>query len=280
MNARLSRVKVRQARPDDLEAYLQLQQKSWGEEMAVARNRAEIRFENCLDGILMAEVDGEVVGTTTMIKLLTYDLEQPKSWDQTTDEGWCTTHDPKGSIGFGVDLSARGARILGAVDALMVACMAKTIRWGVEYTVLGARMPGFAEWLDQHTHQNEQEAAREYLFGRKANGEYLDTEIQMYSVIPGNRLLRLIPNYFEDPKSHNYGALFRWGNPVYRLRWIPGSRRVFARVPPLALRAWSYFEHRKTRKQVAAPVPVPTPMNMPTPRALSREPVPGEFGQS
>jgi hypothetical protein len=240
--------------------------------MAVARNRAEIRFENCLDGILMAEVDGEVVGTTTMIKLLTYDLDEPKSWDQTTDEGWCTTHSPHGKIGFGVDLSARGARILGAVDALMVACMAKTIRWGVEYTVLGARMPGFAEWLDRNLNQNEREAAHEYLFGRKPDGTYLDTEIQMYSVIPGNRLLRLIPDYFEDPKSRNYGALFRWGNPFYRLRWIPGSRRCFAQVPPLTLRMWSYLDDRKKQlRQKKSAIPV---IPLATPACVQAQPQP------
>ncbi len=229
-------IKVRQATYDDLPAYLEIQQESWGNEMAVNERKAKDRFNWCLEGILVAEVDGVVVGATTMIRLASYDFAHPLTWDQATGEGWCNTHDPKGSICFGVDLSATKIHPRGTVDALMAGCMQLVIKSGVKYCILGGRMLGYQYYLE-----NNPEAPlepEEYLWMRTDNGRYLDREVNMYSKVPGLRILGLIPDYFDDPASLNYGVLLRWRNPFYR---VPG-RKLFARVPLLGYDQWQKLD--------------------------------------
>jgi hypothetical protein len=45
----------------------------------------------------------------------------------------------------------------------------------------------------------------------------------MYGKIPGLRLMGLIPEYFDDAASLNYGVLWRWRNPLYG---VPGGRFI------------------------------------------------------
>jgi hypothetical protein len=50
-----------------------------------------------------------------------------------------------------------------------------------------------------------------------------------------------IPNYFDDPKSENYGVLLRWKNPFYG---IPGRRKYISRVPLAYYQAMSVWRER------------------------------------
>jgi hypothetical protein len=229
-------IRIRKATHEDVPAYLALQESSWGTDMAVAERKAKNRFDVYLDGILMAEIDGKPVGTTTIIRLPGYDFDHPLTWDEATGDGWCDTHRPDGTICFGVDLSVAKGEALGVVDALMAGCMQLVVEAGTKYCVLGGRMPGFAKYLAKHPGTT----AEEYLWTRNSKGRFFDPQVNMYSKVPRLAVMKLIPDYFDDPESLNNGVLLRWRNPFYRL---PGSR-FCATLPVRGYNLWQRYERR------------------------------------
>lgn len=231
-------IKVRKATFDDIPAYLELQRESWGDSMAVQEQKAKERFDRCLDGILMAEVEGKVVGTTTMIRLTDYDFDRPLTWNEATGDGWCSTHDPDGSICFGVDLSVAKDHPNEIVDALMAGCMQLVIEAGVKYCILGGRMP----WYHRFAHKYTPE---EYLW-KRSRSRYLDPQVNMYSKVPGLRIMKLIPEYFDDPESLNYGVLLRWRNPFYR---FPGHS-VWSKLPMIGYNQWQKLDRMVQRRRL------------------------------
>lgn len=217
-------VSIRPFRPDDIPDYLAIQESAWDETMAAAEEKLAERFRIFPDGLLVADHDGDVVGCATFIRIPDYDEIMKPSWEDVTDNGWCTTHVDDGSILFGVDLSvAKGAPRLAA-PLLFMAAMEFSISLGAEAVVWGGRMPRY------HKVANTM-SPEEYLFTRTKSGRYLDPEVQLYSKIPGVEIRGVIPEYFKDFESLNNGVLLRWPNPIARFRVLrPFARPITAAI--------------------------------------------------
>ena len=46
--------------------------------------------------------------------------------------------------------------------------------------------------------------------------DYVSSNVRAYMSIPGTRLLRVVPGYFPDPASADFGVLMEWPNPIPR----------------------------------------------------------------
>lgn len=206
---RIGQLTVRPARLIDITDYIHIQKVEW-KDLAVAEGQARSRFYHNLKGILLAEYDGQVVGSVTTLRIDSYDPAHPKSWYEVTDNGYCTNHRPQGKICFGVDLSVATDRApSGTVDALFVGCMSLVTSMGVKYFMLGGRMPNY------HLHASRM-TPEDYLYAKQRK-RYLDPQVNMYSRVPFMKILGLAPNYFKDPDSLNYGVILRCRNPAYGL---------------------------------------------------------------
>lgn len=211
-------VLIRSFQLRDIGPYLAIQETAWDETMAAAEAKLAERFEIFPKGLLVAEHDGVVVGCATFIRIPDYDEILKPSWEDITDNGWCTTHTNDGSILFGVDLTVgKGAPRLTA-PMLFASGMELTMRLGVEATVWGGRMPRYYKKASTMTPE-------EYLFTKTKSGRYIDPEVQLYSKIPGVEIRGVIPEYFKDFESLNNGVLLRWANPIARYPFL----RPFAR---------------------------------------------------
>lgn len=217
-------VAIRAFRHEDIPGYLAIQESAWDASMAAAEAKLLERFRIFPEGLFVAEHDGGVVGCATFIRIADYDEFIKPSWEDVTDNGWCTTHVDDGPILFGVDLSvAKGAPRLTA-PLLFMAAMEFGISLGVEAIVWGGRMPRYHKMADQL-------APEEYLFAKTRSGRYLDPEVQLYSRIPGVEIRGVIPEYFKDFESLNNGVLLWWPNPVARFRWLrPFARPITASI--------------------------------------------------
>ena len=210
-------VTIRSFAPADVPAYLSIQESAWDDSMAAAEAKITERARVFPRGILVAAHDGEVVGCATFIRIAGYDEELKPSWEDVTDNGWCSTHVEDGSILFGVDLSvAKGAPRLTA-PLMFMAGLELAMRLGVDAIVWGGRMPRYHKYADRMT-------PREYLFAKTKTGRYLDPEVQLYSKVPGVQIRGVIPEYFKDFESLNNGVLLYWPNPIVRF----GVLRPFA----------------------------------------------------
>lgn len=206
-------VVIRSFRLADVGAYLAIQETAWDETMAAAEAKLAERFRIFPKGLLVAEQDGQVVGCATFVRIPDYDELLKPSWEDITDNGWCTTHTEDGNFLFGVDLSvAKGASRLTA-PMLFMSAMELSMRLGVEAVLWGGRMPRYHKVADQMT-------PHEYLFSKTKTGRYIDPEVQLYSRIPGVEIRGVIPEYFKDFESLNNGVLLRWANPIARYPFL------------------------------------------------------------
>jgi hypothetical protein len=210
------RTKVRQARGDaDLQAYAALQVEAWKNGQAADIAQLRSRFATDPRNILVAEVSGRIVGAASTMRLANYDYAAAPSWHTLSDDGHCFNHVPRGKIVYGIDLSVARNAPPGTVDDLMAAIGRYAIASGATAGMLGGRMPRYAK------HARNGLSPDEYMRARTRSGRYLDPEIELYSKIPGLKIVQLLPNYFDDADSLNYGVLLEWKNQFHRL---PGKR--------------------------------------------------------
>ncbi len=229
-------MKVRQATAKDIEQYRRLQADRWSEDNRASDENLQIRLRVHPQGMLVAEEQGQVVGMVYAMRLAAYDYDNPPSWYEITNDGKCDTHVPGGNVIFGVDLST--ARGVGgrAGDALLIGIARLAIHENVKWCMLGGRMPGY------HTYKNQM-SAEQYFLAKDKNGKYLDPQVNYYTSVPGLKAVKVLPEYFKDPESENYGVLLRWRNPFYN---APFPRLWSALFPVLFKLETAYF--KLTRK--------------------------------
>ena len=211
-------VLIRRAELDDALAYAQVQDQEWDESMSAVVSKIESRIATFADGVLVAEHNGAVVGGMTFIRIDGYDVHDARSWEDITDNGWCTTHQDEGSVLFGVDLSISRHAPRSTAVLMFMAGLELTIREGTERLVWGGRMPRY------HRHASKMSAA-EYAARKTSRGRYMDPEIELYSKVPGVQIAGVVPEYFKDWESMNYGVMFNWNNPVVRFPFLRPFRR-------------------------------------------------------
>ena len=90
--------------------------------------------------------------------------------------------------------------------------------------------------------------------------DHICSNIRSYKSIPGIRLVRVVPDYFDDPASDNYGVLGEWLNPLPRpLMYVPWLRRwVAARIRSEVRQEWGRRKERvreRAASRVAEQVP-------------------------
>ncbi len=215
---------VRRCTEADLDGYFAVQEEEWGETMAASRAQLQARLEHVGDAMLVIEHEGEIVAGASFVRLTDYDLADHLSWDDATDAGWCSNHDPDGRVLFGVDLSVsrRAPRLASA--RLMAGCLELTMRSGVESLYWGSRLPRYHKYVGEMT-------AAEYVAAKTARGRYLDPEIELYTRVPGVSVVGVVPDYYKDWESCDYGCILTWRNPIERFPFLrPFSSWILDRM--------------------------------------------------
>ncbi|HSX48075.1 MAG TPA: hypothetical protein VLF41_01015 [Candidatus Nanoarchaeia archaeon] len=231
-------IELRSARAADIEYYARIQAVAWGEKMAAESEKLRNRFAVNPDGVLVAEQEGNILGLVSTIRIVSYDYARSPSWYEISSDGWCHNHQPDGTVLYGIDLSVLRGAPRGTVDILMVGVGQLAIRSGLKYCMLGGRMPRYYKHHQDFT-------PGEYMQAKTKTGRYLDPEIEMYSKVPGLKIIQLLPNYFDDWESLDYGVLLRWRNPFYGL---PG-RKLWAHLFPKLYELEQKYQRRRAHKE-------------------------------
>jgi hypothetical protein len=227
---KFNKIVVRQAKPKDIESYLKLQEERWREDNMASAEQLHSRLKAYPQGMLVAERGGEIVGMAYSLRISKYNYDNPPTWNEITNNGYCNNVDPDGDVIFGVDLSTgRGVGHL-AGDKLLIGMGRLAISEGVKTAMLGGRLPGYHEYASKMT-------ANEYLHAKNDHGQALDRQVRYYTSIPGLKAKKVLPNYFHDPDSRNYGVLLVWRNPLYG---VPG-RKIWAWIFPALFRLEEFY---------------------------------------
>ena len=212
-------LKIRKARIEDIPQIVEIEKAAWGEKRAATSEMINSRIKTFSDGTLVALVDKKIVGFVST-QIVNYNPEKNmRTWYEVTDNGFITnTHDPAGDTLYGVDLSVHPLYQNKGMGRKLMECVGRLIiRYNLKKGTLGGRTPDFYKYADKIK-------VEDYIkISDKKNPTNVppDPELTFYNKL-GLRVVKVIPNYFKDPESLNYGVLLIWRNPFYNkwYRWI------------------------------------------------------------
>lgn len=204
-----ARLVVRPGRPEDVPGCVALQTEVWESASRASEAQLRRRLELHPQGFFVA-VDGErVCGSLSTIRLATYSFDDPPDWYATTGSGWGDTHEPKGTILLGVDLSIARRAPRESARRLVEAALAYAVQENLRYVIAGLRIAHFRKWAGVMT-------AEEYVAGRRPTGNPLDPLLARILRYPSVEVVKVVPRYFSDADSHDYGVVIRWNNPYFK----------------------------------------------------------------
>jgi len=198
-------MEVRNVKIEEIDKVAELEKEIWPEGTRASKEKFQSRFEVFPQGFFVAYKDGKLIGASTS-EIINYDSENPPtSWEEITDNGWIKrTHDENGNALYVVSVGAVSRS--GGGSALISAQKDLVKKLGLDFLVLGARIPGY----DKYCREKGEINIKEYVKLKRSDGELLDPELRFYTR-NGLKLNKIMPNYMEDDKeSRNYGAIMVW----------------------------------------------------------------------
>lgn len=156
--------------------------------------------------VVAVSEDGAIVGYLSLQFVHTIG-DGTYTWDELTDHGTIRrSHIPDGPHIYGVNLTGH-PKHPGVGLALQLRGWVLATIWRRKGGYVGSRIPSLCRLRDK-------QRIEEWVIGR--NGRSRDPEVRYYQTA-GFKLLKLLPGYFPDPESLNYGALMYARNPFCRL---------------------------------------------------------------
>lgn len=206
----MRRISIRQARFEDIDQIMRVEDRAWPKSCQATEEMFISRVKTFPEGVMVADVAGECRGVVVAQILKDYDLDNPIStWQQATDGGYLrNTHSPDGDILYGVDLSVDpDFENLGIGTSLLCRVGILVIKYNLKAGVLGGRIPLYYRYAHKVS-------IEDYLKMTTESGESFDPELRFYKKA-GLEIVRILPDYFQDSQSLNYGVLLLWRNPVW-----------------------------------------------------------------
>ncbi|WP_410515026.1 GNAT family N-acetyltransferase [Paenibacillus sp. BR2-3] len=157
------------------------------------------------EGALCVEVNGELAGSVTGLKI-DFDRESTAhTWAEVTANGYITTHKPDGNTLYIADVCVRPKyRKLGLGKELIQSLYHVVVEQKLERLLGAGRMPGY--------HKQAPEMTAEQYLGNVVSGEIIDPVIT-FLLRCGRTPIGVAADYLEDEESCNYAALMEWRNP-------------------------------------------------------------------
>ncbi len=213
MSEEQSKIKVRQATRNDLDALVELNRVAYPQmaedNIVWAKSHLLSHVRIFPEGQLIAEQDGNIVGAAaSLIVDMGDDPHRLHTWAGITDSGYFLNHNPKGDTLYGADVYVHPeARGKGAGACLYEARRQLCRKFNLKRILAGGRLWNYCDHQD---HMTPQEYAE-----KVANGEIKDLVLS-FQLREGFQMRRVMPHYLRDPRSLNHASLIEWLNPDYR----------------------------------------------------------------
>lgn len=201
---------IRQATLNDVDKMVALEDSVWGDNGAGAE-KLESRIHIFPAGNIVAESAGHIVGYIAFEYVDDVANMPHFTWSQITDDGTIArSHKPHGEYVYGINLSVHHSMNgcgLGTILPLQV--WIDMIRSNKRGSFLGSRIPGF----NRYRKSNPDISVENYV-NLQRHGKPRDAELRLYAQ-EGLLPVKVLPDYFPDEESQNYGVLVYRRNPFY-----------------------------------------------------------------
>lgn len=226
MKRKKSKFIFRVATPADIPNIVKLEENVWGENGA-SDFQLTSRLNIFPGGNIIAIYEDRVVGYLSFEYVGNVSSRPPFSWDNITDFGMiCKSHKPNTKYMYGINLSVHksmsGQKLGFGLTLQAWISMILTNKKGI---FIGSRMPGYHSYKKS----NPDITPEEYI-KIKRNGKLRDPELRMYEK-DGVCIVKILPDYFPDPPSEDYGVLLYRKNPFYNWPLRKLWAWLIARVP-------------------------------------------------
>ncbi|KKK99153.1 hypothetical protein LCGC14_2635590, partial [marine sediment metagenome] len=210
-NGNNERVTIREASLKDVERIHAIEVEVWGQKNAASINQISSRIDAFPSGNLVAEADNNILGYSSFI-LTNFDRfanNSEKDWYSITDNGYVSNHNPHGKDLFGINFTVHPKAPRSSFRLLILAIAKRGIECKVRRYMLGSRIPSYHKYCDTMS-------VEEYVHAKTSSGNYLDPELCLYRK-KGLKVIDIVPGFFKDPDSKDYGVIVKQDNPFYRM---------------------------------------------------------------
>lgn len=221
---------VRNIRYEDIDDIIQLSKICFPNMEAWTRQHLISHIEVFPEGQFCVEVEGEIIGTCSSLLINFDEYDDQHTWDEITDEGYITNHDPEGYNLYGIEVAVHpdyrrmkiGRRLYEARKELAREFNLKSI-------IIGGRIPNFRKYSEDMT-------PREYVDA--VMNHHIYDPVLTFQVMNGFTLKRINARYLTDDRaSMAYATLMEWNNVDYR----PTTKRHFKTSFPVRICAIQYM---------------------------------------
>jgi len=226
MKEERSKFVFRPATLADVPNLVKLEQNVWGESGAKSLQLSS-RIKIFPAGNIIALYENRVVGYLSFEYVDNVVNLSHFSWDDITDNGTIVkSHKFQEKYMYGINLSVHktmSGQQLGF--GLTLQAWINMILNNKKGIFIGSRMPGYRAYKRHHPGITAEEYVK-----LKRNGKLRDPELRMYEK-DGVCPVKVLPEYFPDPPSENYGVLLYRKNPFYNWPFRRFWAWLIARVP-------------------------------------------------
>ncbi|HWG89412.1 MAG TPA: GNAT family N-acetyltransferase [Candidatus Thermoplasmatota archaeon] len=204
-------VALRRMTYDDVDAIEQLERLAFQgipDDHLWKRGQVEAHLDRFPEGQWVAELDGEVVGSCTNLRIPYEVAVAPHTWHQITGGGYLATHDPEGDALYGTEIMVHpGIRRMGIGRKLFQRRFQYVMEEGLRAFVTGGRLPGYGEYVRE---------MRPHEYVERVQHEELTDPVLTPDLKWGCTPIGILGNYITDPDSAHYACLIEWVNPEWR----------------------------------------------------------------
>ena len=215
-----AKLEVRLATQKDVSGIVALVDRAYDRISGYSRGMVRGQINNYPEGQFVATYEGKIAGYCATMRIDERLALAPHSWDEITNDGFGSRHDPTGDWLYGfemcVDPEVRGVRI---GQRLYDARKSLAERLELKGIVIGGRMPGYSR------HKRKIGAPEKYL-EQVREGKVRDPVVS-FQLRNGFETIGILKNYLpEDRQSLGFAAHMVWRNP-----YVDPSEPVQFRVP-------------------------------------------------
>lgn len=203
----------RTATPEDFQAIIRLSHICFRDNDPWTREMLESQFKIFSEGMQVIEFEGEIVGSATSLIIQSDDYDDDHTWNEISDKGFITNHDPEGDTLYGIEAMVHpeyqglkiGRRLYEMRRDL---CVEKNLM----QILIGGRLPNY------HLSSGKL-GVRAYV--KRVIDKKIKDPVLTFQLSQGFTIRRVIKDYLPfDLDSEGYACLLEWKNIDY----IPESK--------------------------------------------------------
>ncbi|WP_430789742.1 GNAT family N-acetyltransferase [Virgibacillus flavescens] len=224
------KLEVRNIQREDIDQILKLQKKCFKNMDPWKREQLESHLDIFPEGQFCVEYDGTIIGSCSSLIVNFDEYDDRHTWDDITDEGYITNHDPEGFNLYGIEVMVDpefrgmkiGRRLYEARKDLARELNLKSI-------IIGGRIPNYHKFQKEYS-------PREYV--EEVGFRNIHDPVLTFQIMNGFSVMRINPGYLpDDEKSLKYATLMEWNNIDYQAK----TKRHFKTAYPVRIMVIQYM---------------------------------------